>query len=96
MTDREAFEAHMLKLNPCTRLARQKELLGGHYRTTTVQRAWELWQASRKQMAKEAAAVCAQIGDHEEDMGRSKEAILCTIIHDAIRSLATPTEGKTA
>ena len=49
MTEREAFEAHMLNLNPCTRLARQKEEVGGQYRTITVQRAWELWQESRKQ-----------------------------------------------
>lgn len=44
--EREAFEAHMLKMNACTRLHRQREQLGGHYRTTTVQRAWELWQAA--------------------------------------------------
>ena len=58
MNEREAFEAHMLKLNACTRLARQQEYLGGHYRTTTVQRAWNLWRASRQQALVEAAEVC--------------------------------------
>jgi hypothetical protein len=43
---RTAFEAYMRKRNPCVRLARQQEYLGGHYRTTTVQRAWELWLAA--------------------------------------------------
>jgi hypothetical protein len=43
---RTAFEAHMRSRNPCVRLARQQEYLGGHYRTVTVQRAWELWLAA--------------------------------------------------
>ncbi|UIS65511.1 hypothetical protein [Acidovorax phage AP1] len=44
--DRQAFEQFMLQRNATTRLARQSYALGGHYRTTTVQRAWELWQAA--------------------------------------------------
>lgn len=51
MTEREAFEKHMLSLNACTRLIRQKD---GYYWTTSVQRAWDLWQASRKQALEEA------------------------------------------
>lgn len=60
--EREAFEAHMLKMNACTRLHRQREQLGGHYRTTTVQRAWELWQAARASLttpSKEPAGAVA-------------------------------------
>ncbi|MBO9679515.1 MAG: hypothetical protein J7556_14835 [Acidovorax sp.] len=47
LSDREHFEAHMRSLNACTRFARQSQELGGCYRTVTVQRAWELWQAAR-------------------------------------------------
>ncbi len=47
-SERELFEAHMRSLNPCVMLARQREVLGGYYRTMTVQRAWELWQAARR------------------------------------------------
>jgi hypothetical protein len=47
MTDRTDFEAYIRKRSPCANLCRQKEYLGGHYRTTTIQRAWELWQAAR-------------------------------------------------
>lgn len=49
--DRANFEAHMLKLNLCTRLHRHPEAAGGAYRTTTVQRAWEAWQAAIESMA---------------------------------------------
>jgi hypothetical protein len=54
---RQAFEAYMRKQNACVRLARQKEYLGGHYRTVTVQRAWELWQAALSTLPQAAAAV---------------------------------------
>lgn len=89
MTEREKFEAWATAEH--LHLAMEE----GKYMSGVTRLAHRTWQASRKQMAKEAAAVCAQIGEHEEDMGRSKEAILLTIVHDAIRSLATPTEGKT-
>lgn len=58
MTDsREKFEAHMLSLNACTRLARQKT--DGSYRTISVQRAWQLWQESRMQAWRDyVAAAC--------------------------------------
>ncbi len=86
---RQAFEAHMREQNPCVRLSRQREVLGGHYRTTTVRRAWELWQASRKQALEEAAAICeAFAGD-----GRDQELRLADLCADAIRSLTTPPEG---
>lgn len=61
MTEREAsrekFEAHMLSLNACTRLARQKT--DGSYQTISVQRAWQLWQESRMQALRDfVAAQC--------------------------------------
>ena len=56
-SERELFEAHMRTLNPCVRLARQREVLGGYYRTLTVQRAWELWQAARRTQPGAPAAV---------------------------------------
>lgn len=57
MTEREAFEKHMLSLNACTRLARQKT--DGSYRTISVQRAWQLWQESRMQAWRDfVAAQC--------------------------------------
>lgn len=104
MTDREKFEAHMRGLNACTRMKRQSEAVGGKYQTISVQRAWELWQASRKQMAEEAAAVCARWRDvsylklHAGEMSaqevRTVKAVLFAI-DGRIRALATPTEGKT-
>lgn len=54
--EREAFEAHMRKLNACTRLERQSEAVGGNYRTISVQRAWELWQAGRASLAASAGS----------------------------------------
>lgn len=45
-TMREEFEAYMLRCNVCTRLARQSEAVGGQYRTTSVERAWQQWQAA--------------------------------------------------
>lgn len=56
-SEREAFEARVRKLSPCANLSRQKEVFGGHYRTTTIQRAWEQWQAAiewQKQQARAA------------------------------------------
>ena len=47
-SEREQFEAYMRSLSPTVRLARQREALGGYYRTLTVQRAWNLWQAARR------------------------------------------------
>ena len=44
MSERDDFENHMRRLNPCVRLARQKT--DGTYRTVSVQRAWDLWQAA--------------------------------------------------
>lgn len=83
MTDREKFEAwHSEYASRAPRLDALSSLFDDD------KKAFAAWQASRKQMAEEAAAVCAQIGDHEEDMGRSEGAILCTIVHDAIRSLS--------
>lgn len=55
MTDsREKFEAHMLRLNACTRMARQQT--DGSYRTISVQRAWQLWQESRMQALRDFVA----------------------------------------
>lgn len=48
---RAEFEAHMLNLKPCAHLGRQKEVFGGTYRTITIQRNWELWQASCAQQS---------------------------------------------
>lgn len=48
---RAEFEAHMLKLKPCAHLGRQKEVFGGYYRTITIQRNWELWQAACAQQS---------------------------------------------
>lgn len=69
MTDREKFEAYMRGLNACTRMKRQSEAVGGKYQTISVQRAWELWQASRKQMAEEAAAVCEDYASRAKSTG---------------------------
>lgn len=44
---RAEFEAHMRKLSPCARLYRHTCDGGDKYRTVTVQRNWELWQAAR-------------------------------------------------
>lgn len=44
---RAEFEAHMRKLSPCVRLYRHTCDGGDKYRTVTVQRNWELWQAAR-------------------------------------------------
>jgi hypothetical protein len=41
---RKEFEAHMVKQNVCTSLARHRS--DDSYRTISVQRAWELWQAA--------------------------------------------------
>lgn len=46
---RKAFEAHMLILNACTRLHRYSA--GNGYRTVSVQRAWDLWQAATRAAA---------------------------------------------
>ena len=54
--ERAEFEAHMRKLNACTRLERQSEAVGGNYRTISVQRAWELWQAARASLAASAGS----------------------------------------
>lgn len=47
---RAEFEAHMVKLNACVRLARQTHTTG-EYRTVSVQRNWELWQAACAQQS---------------------------------------------
>jgi hypothetical protein len=41
---RENFELHMYRQNICTRLARHPS--DDTYKTISVQRAWELWQAA--------------------------------------------------
>ena len=77
---RSEFEAHILSLNVCTRLARQSESIGGFYRTTTVQRAWELWKASRRAALEQAAKLCDSLNDGYE-YGAEEAAV-------QIRSLA--------
>lgn len=58
MSTRDDFEHYMRRLNTCTRMRRQSEAVGGKYLTTTVQRAWELWSASREQALNEAVELC--------------------------------------
>lgn len=60
---RERFEAHMLRLNACTRLARQNESVGGEYRTISVERAWQQWQAATLAERERAAKVCEKLRD---------------------------------
>lgn len=99
MTDREKFEAWWIPLPDGLDVELEKNADGGYLNMHTAI-AWSSWQASRKQMAEEAAAVCAQYrNDEKTDEWKSD----CTIgrefgsraIEAAIRSLATPTEGKT-
>ena len=54
MSDSRAeFEAHMRTLNACTHFGRYSA--GTAYRTISVERAWNLWQAARKAALAEAA-----------------------------------------
>lgn len=46
MNEREHFEHYMRCQNPCVRLARQSESVGGAYRTITVERAWKAWHSA--------------------------------------------------
>lgn len=97
MTDREAFEAWCLKDLMID--AKSWKDPDGIY--VYLQSEWLAYQAGRKQMAEEAAAVCVELlalserqaraGDHFE-IGREDGHRECL---SAIRSLATPTEGKT-
>lgn len=90
---RSDFEAHMLSLNACTRLHRQSVAVGGYYRTVTVQRAWDLWQASRRtyraSALEEAAAIC---DEHAAQRYDSHEAMAIINCADAIRELAEKTK----
>jgi hypothetical protein len=61
--DREAFEAHMRSLNATTHLGRQQEAVGGQYRTITVERNWQLWQAAIKHEREACAKLCDEHGD---------------------------------
>lgn len=74
------------------------------YENYTSAWAWAAWQASRKQMAEEAAAVVApwrnaqhlklHAGECTAQEVRTVKAVLFAIDR-RIRALATPTEGKT-
>jgi len=81
-SEREQFEAHMRSLNPCVRLARQREVLGGYYRTTTVQRAWELWQAARRAQPTPPAVVNVawKLGDALQDEQKKTAKLQAEII----------------
>lgn len=99
MTDsktREAFEAFMRSRNACVRLHRQRPELGGFYRTVTVQRAWEQWQAARRAALGEAAKACENDvddvsyvhgGTTYDDAGRTRYNCAA-----AIRALADETQ----
>lgn len=63
---RNEFEFYMFRSNVCTRLSRQPESAGGAYKNTSVERAWDLWQASRKQALEEAA----QVADRTSNSGQ--------------------------
>lgn len=67
--DRDGFESHMRKLNPCVRLHRQQHALGGRYRTVTVQRAWDLWQAARMAQAEREEAAVAVLREFSQLYG---------------------------
>lgn len=88
MTEREHFEDYKRKQNPCVRLARQSEAVGGSYRTVSVQRDWQLWQASRRQALQDAMAECNRQADHETDMGRTKEAFGCDLCVESLSYMA--------
>lgn len=59
----------------------------GFYNDRDMVTGLACWQASRKQALREARTACEKLGDHEQDMGREKEAFGCDICCDAIRSL---------
>lgn len=89
MTDREKFEAWATAEQ--LHLAMEE----GEYMSGVTRLAHRTWVASRHQMAEEAAALAdrqKEIGDRNED--HSWE-ICAAQLAFAIRSLATPTEGKT-
>ena len=90
MTDREKFEDWLVSDATYMSPARGPS---GLYAVPSVEVAWWAWQASRKQMAEEAAAAI----DSEARSGRKKQEVRGTyfLCADLIRSLATPTEGKT-
>lgn len=98
MTGREAFEAWYCTLPSAS--DKFEIRFGDVYADSYVQTAWLGWQASRQQMAEEAAVVCAQFRNDEKSGAWKSDYTIgrefCSRdIEDAIRSLATPTEGKT-
>lgn len=73
---REAFEMYMFRKNVCTRFGRHKS--DDTYRTISVQRAWELWQAAAlsqpaAQEIDELKTICAEtyqvVGSLASDLG---------------------------
>lgn len=52
------------------------------------------WEASRKQMAEEAAAVCMRMSSELDVVSDWDASAVATGCARVIRSLATPTEGK--
>lgn len=85
MTMREEFERQMLAENACTRLARQSEAVGGEYRTVSVERAWQRFQAAyaagqraAERERDEAQQVCAEayqvVGSMLSDLGQFQTA----------------------
>ena len=100
MTSREAFHAYIAAETGRTpETWRSKGIVPegidpDAYLMGSDQREWRAWQASRQQALEEALTAIEKLGDHEQDMGREKEAFGCDISCDAIRSLSHPTGGK--
>jgi hypothetical protein len=96
---RSEFEAWMRDKNPCHRLYLQN----GKYPTLNVERAWGVWQASRRtyraSVLEEAARACEDIADEYGDREGGKWPELksdaqsgAKACENAIRALAAKTQ----
>lgn len=72
---RERFESHIIRLNACTRLARQSDSVGGRYRTASVERAWQLWHSAMMLERERCAKVCDGMSESDFSPAQCAEAI---------------------
>jgi len=94
MTDREAFEAWWIPLSDGFEVELEKTAAGAYLNVYTAI-AWSGWQASRRQMAEEAMRACNERAAAYDILVNAQAVMGCDDCLSAIRSLATPTEGKT-
>lgn len=86
-----SFEAWAQERNACVRLDRFVTN-PPDYKVPSVQRDWEVWQASRKQALAEAAALCEHLENNRDD-GHGGFGVTGEDCYFAIRRLSTPEGG---